>query len=147
MTPQQQRNLPTTKGRREFWLIGVLVLLGTALRLWGLSRLGLVHFDEGVYAISGLWMITPSPEAQLYAKQILFSPPLYFSLVGASYWIFGKAFDQAAILVNGIIGGATIGVVWWVTRRWLGPGAGIAAAVLVAFGDFHILYSRRRSPT
>ena len=57
-----------------------LILVGATLRLWRVSELGLVHFDEGVYAISGLWETAPSEETRIYPKQILFSPPLFFSL-------------------------------------------------------------------
>ncbi len=131
-----------SKSQIEFWFLGSLILLGIVFRIWRLFDLGLIHFDEGVYAISGLWTITPFDDLHLYVKQKLFSPPLFFSLVGISYWILGEASDKAAILVNVVIGSATIPLVWWFTQKWFGRGAGIAAAVLVAFSDFHIAYSR-----
>jgi 4-amino-4-deoxy-L-arabinose transferase-like glycosyltransferase len=119
-----------------------LILVGATLRLWRLSELGLVHFDEGVYAISGLWETTPSEEPRIYPKQILFSPPLFFSLVKASYWALGRASDTAANLVSVVVGTLSILLMWGITRRWFGYRAGVAAAALVAFSDFHIAYSR-----
>jgi len=126
----------------EILIIVALILVGATLRLWRLSELGLVHFDEGVYAISGLWERTPSEESLIYPKQILFSPPLFFFLVKASYWALGRASDTAANLVSVLIGTLSIPLMWGVTRRWFGYTAGVAAATLVAFSDFHIAYSR-----
>lgn len=131
---------PSFFGRRESALICFLLLLACAFRAWGVSGLGLVHFDEGVYAISGMW--TTIPNAHLYEKQLLFSPPLFFSLVGGSYWIAGEVSDKAAILVSVIVGAMTVVLVWWVTKRWFGSSAALAAAGLVALSDFHIAYSR-----
>ena len=34
-----------------------LTLLGAVIRLWSPGRLGLVHFDEGIYALAGLWSL------------------------------------------------------------------------------------------
>ncbi len=142
MNLKNQAQTINSNRTHEFFLLGVIILAGITLRVWRLSELGLVHFDEGVYAISGLWTTTPINELQLYTKQILFSPPLFFSLVGFSYWILGEASDKAAVLVNVVTGVATIGILWWFTRRWFGREAGTAAAVIVALSNFHIAYSR-----
>src|SRR5262245_37732592 len=128
--------------RAEAWIITALILFGTASRAWRLSDLGLVHFDEGVYALSGLWSVTPFGEQQLYPKQVLFSPPLFPFLVGIAYWIQGEASDLTVVLINVSIGSATIALVWWITRRWFGAVAAISAAALVALSDFHIANSR-----
>ncbi len=124
------------------WLPGAVLLAGAGLRLYRLTHLGLVHFDEGVYALSGFWAITPWKAMHLYPKQIFFSPPLFISLVGISYWLRGMASDTAVILVNVVVGTATIALAWWFARCWFGAGAGIAVAILVALSNYHIAFSR-----
>ena len=142
MIPPRRTNLAIDLHRAEPWIITAIILLGTAVRVWRLSDLGLIHFDEGVYALSGLWSVTPVGEQQFYPKQILFSPPLFPILVGIAYWIQGQASDSAVVLVNVLIGSTTIALVWWFTRRWFGAAAAISAAALVALSDFHTANSR-----
>ena len=72
----------------------------------------------------------------------MFSPPLYFTTVGAALWLFGGAADRVAVLVNVLVGTGTVAAIWWVGRSWFGPRAGIIAAVLLALNGFHILLSR-----
>ena len=43
----------------RLWVVAALTLVGGMLRLWSLGRLGLVHFDEGIYALAGLWVFSP----------------------------------------------------------------------------------------
>ena len=38
---------------REAIVVAALTVVGAILRLWSLGRLGLVHFDEGIYAMAG----------------------------------------------------------------------------------------------
>lgn len=52
-------------------------LVGGTLRLWSLRRLGLVHFDEGIYAIAGLVGLDPSV--------IPYAPPGFPFLIGLAY--------------------------------------------------------------
>ncbi len=129
-------------GRAELIMLVAVALLGAGLRAWKFSALGLGLFDEGVYAISGYWALPHAPGEGLYPWQIYFSPPLYFLLVGVAYRLFGGASDHAAILVNVVLGSATIPLAWWFARRWFGPAAGMSAAVWVTLSDFHIQYSR-----
>ena len=43
--------------RREWvWMLAFTVL-GAIVRFWGPGRLGLDQFDEGIYALAGLWMV------------------------------------------------------------------------------------------
>ena len=39
--------------------MAALTVAGGLLRLWSLGRLGLVHFDEGIYAMAGTWVLSP----------------------------------------------------------------------------------------
>jgi 4-amino-4-deoxy-L-arabinose transferase-like glycosyltransferase len=128
---------------REWIILIVLILVGLTLRAWQITDTGLDHFDEGVYAFSALGVTDASQPHRLYPRQILFSPPFYFSLVGLIYHILGQPSDLAAILVNVLLGTLTIVLVWWIGRTWFNPAAGIAAATLLTFNEYHILLSRR----
>ena len=126
----------------EMVCLVILLLLAAVLRAWGFSRLGLTHFDEGVYAISGSWSQPPGKEFPMYGKQMLFAPPLYFILVGVVAAAMRMSADQAAIGLSILSGVATVALVWWVSRKWFGPVAGMASAALVAFSEFHIAFAR-----
>jgi len=128
-------------GRREGLLVLAVVLLALALRLWQSGTLGIDHFDEGVYALSGLGLSDPTQPFRLYPGQIRFAPPLYVTLVALSYLIGGPS-AQMAILVNVGLGTLTVLLLWVVGRRWFGPSAGLAAAVMLATSEHHILLSR-----
>jgi len=45
--------------RREVVLVFAVALVGAVLRFWSFSQIGLTHFDEGVYALAGLWVESP----------------------------------------------------------------------------------------
>ena len=126
---------------RERWLVAALTVTALALRAWQLQRAGLSQFDEGVYAFTGLGLTDPTQPHRLFPEQQKFSPPVYFSLVALSYLVAGAS-DRSAILVNVILGTATVPVLWWVARRWVGPGAALAAAAMLALGGAQILLSR-----
>jgi len=128
--------------RMELCVVLTLLLLGFAFRIWKISSVGLDHFDEGVYVFSALGLTDPSQPYRLYPEQIKFSPPLFFSLVGLVYCVFGGPSDTAAILINAGLGTLTIALLWWVGRSWFGPQTGIAGAALLAFSEYHIGLSR-----
>jgi len=128
--------------RIEMVLLLALVLIGFSLRIWKISTIGLDHFDEGVYAFSGLGVTDSTQPHRLYPEQVKFSPPVFFSLVGLSYHLFGGPSDTAAIFVNVLLGTLTIALVWWVGRAWFGAQVGIAAAALLSFNEYHIALSR-----
>ena len=131
---------PTPISRCEFGVLLLICLLGFGFRAWDVSSVGIDHFDEGVYALSGLSLI--DPEWDLYFKQTEFSPPLFFTLVGLSYRMAGQPSGEAAIAVNVVLGALTIPLLWWVGRIWFGAPAGIFAAALLAFSEYHITLSR-----
>ena len=138
--------LPKVKSAHIPWievaLLLILLILGFSFRAWELSNIGLDHFDEGVYAFSALGITDPSQPLRLYPEQIKFSPPMFFSLIGLSYYFFGGPSDTAAIFVNVLLGTLTIAIVWWVGRTWFGKPAGVAAATLLTFSEYHIALSR-----
>jgi 4-amino-4-deoxy-L-arabinose transferase-like glycosyltransferase len=120
--------------------VAAITLGGLALRAWNLPSVGLEHADEGVYALSALGL-SERALGGLYERQVYFSPPLFVTLLAASYRLLGAS-DVAAILVNIIFGTLTIPAVWAVGRAWFGAPAGIASAVLVALNASHITFSR-----
>ena len=115
--------------RREAVIVALMTLVGAVLRFWGPGRLGLNHFDEGIYALAGLWIQSPKGIAGISPEVVAYAPPLFPFLVGLSYTFLGVS-DVSAILVSQVCGVLTIPAVAWVGRRTFGPGAGAAAAAL-----------------
>ncbi|HEV3120387.1 MAG TPA: glycosyltransferase family 39 protein [Isosphaeraceae bacterium] len=127
--------------RREIAGILALTLAGAIVRAWNFPRLGLGHFDEGIYALSGLWILQPTGLASIDPKLIPYAPPGFTVLVGLAYFMLGIS-DLAAISVSLVLGTLTIPAVGWLARRAFGPGAGVAAAALAAFCGPHVAFSR-----
>ncbi|WP_406696545.1 glycosyltransferase family 39 protein [Singulisphaera sp. Ch08] len=128
--------------RRELLAVSILTLLGAGLRFWGYGRLGLNHFDEGIYALSGLWSMSPRGLAGLDPLVIAYAPPGFPFLVGVSVLVLGVA-DVSAIFASTLCGVATIPAAAWVGRRTFGVGAGAASAALVALSMPHVAFSRK----
>ncbi len=131
-----------TPGRRESAFIAGVTLVGAVLRFWNPQRLGLNHFDEGIYALAGLWSLSPKGLAGISPELIAYAPPLYSILVGIAYLLSGGPSDLAAIFVSQVAGVATIPIVGWLGWRTFGPGAGAMAASLAALSGPHIVFSR-----
>ncbi len=126
---------------REFAFVAVATVVGALLRIWALGRLGLVHFDEGVYAISGLWAIGPQGLSGLDPMVVPYAPPGFPFLVGLAFKVLGPS-DVAAILVSVTTGSLAVPAAAWLARRTFGAGAGTAAAALAALSGFHVAFSR-----
>ena len=127
---------------REWRLIGILTFVGAVLRFWAFGRLGLDHFDEGIYAFSGSWIADDRMLFAIDPMVIPYAPPGFPILVGLAYLVFGLS-DHAAILVATVCGVATIPVVGWLSRRTFGPGAGVASATFAALAMAHVAFSRK----
>jgi 4-amino-4-deoxy-L-arabinose transferase-like glycosyltransferase len=137
-------NRGMTTPRREALAIAILTVIGATLRLWGFGRLGLSHFDEGIYAIAGLWS-SDSAGLGAFDPQVLpyYAPPGYPILVGIGYLVLPWGIsDLSAIVMAELCAIATIPVVAWIGRRTYGPGAGAAAAALAAWSGQHVAFSR-----
>ncbi len=141
MAPARNNSAHSNLLSREVLIVGLLTVAGAVLRLWGLPRLGLSQFDEGIYAIAGLWSVSPRGLASLDPTLIPYAPPGFPILVGIAYLGLGVS-DLAAILVSILAGTLTIPAAAWLARRTSGAGAGAAAAALVAFSGFHVAFSR-----
>jgi 4-amino-4-deoxy-L-arabinose transferase-like glycosyltransferase len=133
---------PSHIRRAELIFLLLLLLLGFTLRVWNISSVGLDHFDEGVYVFSALSLTDAVQPSDLYPGQVKFSPPVFFSLIGLSYYFSGGPSVTAAIFLNILLGTLAILVIWWIGRVWFGATVGIAAAVLLAFSEYHIMLSR-----
>ena len=133
---------PSAEQARYRVLLLSIVLLAFLLRVWGFSRLGLAHYDEGVYTLSGFWSLGGTQQGLLYPWQKFFSPPGYFLLVGVVFRLLGRASDLAAIAINIFFGTATVWLTAWMGRRWFGAAAGLFSAGLVALSQFQIAFSR-----
>ena len=126
---------------REILAVTLVTGVGFLLRIWPPGRLGLTHFDEGIYCFAATWSLSATGLSGIDPMLIPYAPPGYPILVGGVYSILG-VFDGAAILVSQMAGTTTIPVVAWLARRASGPGAGCAAAILVALSGPHIAFSR-----
>ncbi len=122
-------------------MVIALTAIGGVLRLWSFGRLGLSHFDEGIYAASGLWIFSRQWILGLDPSTIAYAPPGFPFLVGLSYLVFGAG-DLPAILVSIVVGTLTIPAVAWLAHRTFGGGAGGVAAAFAALSGAHIAFSR-----
>lgn len=119
-----------------------LCLLAVVVRAWHFGALGLTHFDEGVYALTGRGLVDPTQGFRLFPSQPKFSPLVFPALLAGAFTLLGGPGDSAAFVVNIVLGSAMVVAVWAIGRHWFGPSAGLAAAALVALNDFHIILSR-----
>ncbi len=126
---------------RELLAVAALTLVGGIVRVWSPGRIGLNHFDEGIYALAGLWALSPRGLQALDPALIPYAPPGFPMLIGLAYACFGVS-DFAAILVSIAAGTLTIPVTAWLARRTFGAGAGGAAAALAALSGPHVAFSR-----
>jgi 4-amino-4-deoxy-L-arabinose transferase-like glycosyltransferase len=132
---------PQSQPDREWISILALTIVATLLRLAGFGRLGLDHFDEGIYASAGTWSLSPGGLGGMDPGLIPYAPPGYPILVGLPYWLFAPM-DRAAIAVSIVAGIAAVPLAGWLGRRTFGRGAGTAAAGFAAGSMAHVTFSR-----
>ena len=133
---------------REWLVITVLTLAGAILRFWNFGRLSLSHFDEGIYAFSGLWIVSRrgllDPRSR---RSVAYAPPGFPILVGAVLRPASAVSDYAAIVVAILAGIASIPVAGWLGRRTFGPGAGPRRRSFAAAPGWrwpvHVAFSRK----
>ena len=128
--------LPVTRLEwRAVLLIGVGGLL---LRAAVPGRMAIEHFDEGVYA-SNFYCGHLTPEFQ-FPDRHLYAPPVLPTLLEEPLRLTG--WGSSVMWVNVVAGALMAPLVWWTTREWFGPTAGLVAALLAATSDYHIAFSR-----
>ncbi len=112
-------------------------LLAAALRFANTSGLAIEHFDEGVYA-SNLWC---PDSGDSYPDRHLFAPPGLPRMIEECHVWFGAS-NLTSLLPALVAGILVIPLVGCLARDWFGASAGIAAMLLAATSDIHILFSR-----
>lgn len=124
--------------RAELLAAVVLVCAGCLLRLGGIDRVALSHFDEGVYA-SNYWS---GPETGYsYPASHLYAPPLLPVLIELLFSVWGPS-NLAALLPGLVAGCLLIPLVWWIGREWFGSRAGLTACALASLSGPHAYFSR-----
>jgi dolichyl-phosphate-mannose-protein mannosyltransferase len=131
-----------TPARREGLFVLVMTVLAAVIRFWAFGKLGLTHFDEGIYAFAGLWSISPTGLAGIDPQVVAYAPPGFPVLIGLAYAVLGAS-DASALLVSITCGVLTVPVAAWLGRRTFGPGAGAAASAFTALSLAHIAFSRK----
>ncbi len=114
------------------------VIMGFVLRIRHAENLAVEHFDEGVYS-AGIWY--HSPDGQPYPASHLYAPPLLPTIIDCIAMVPGTE-KAGPFLPSMILGSLTVLVVWWFARSCFGMNAGLFAVFILAFSDYHIVYSR-----
>src|SRR5438270_12187963 len=104
---------------REALVMILLLALGFGLRAWNISGTEIAHYDEGVYAFSGLGFADHTQPYLFYPDQIKFSPPVFPFLVSLAFRVGGPA-GFAANMLNVFLGTLSILALWWVAWLWFG---------------------------
>lgn len=121
-------------------LLAAAVALGAVLRIVGLSSESL-WLDEGITA----WRMRMSFPDLLFHMNEGTQGSLYYLALRAWCSVFGTS-EAAMRLPSAICGILTIPIVERLGRRWFGPVAGGAAALLLAVNPFAIHYSQEARP-
>lgn len=120
-------------------VLAALVLVGTCLRLYGLSAESL-WVDEGYTAF--LAKLTPAE----YVQNVLHTvrnilPPLYFTVL--HYWTGAAGFSETALrLPSAIIGVAAILLLYRFVDGMFGRRAALLSAAALTVSVFHLRYSQ-----
>lgn len=129
---------PLLSRRVEIALACSLLACGIILRCGFPDRLGIDHFDEGVYASQtppGPLGHSPYPLRHLYAPPLV--PFLQHQALAATHDL--PAAPNWAGVVAGLL---TLVVLWLLARQWFGPIAGLCTLALAATSDVHAAFSR-----
>ncbi|HRX19529.1 MAG: glycosyltransferase family 39 protein [Gemmatimonadetes bacterium] len=127
--------------RARIAIVVAVLTLALAVRAWQPQRLGLGHYDEGVYAISATGIVE-WPGSHLFPGQTRFSPPAWFGGVGVVSRVLGAPPDRVAPWLNIGIGAATAAGAAAIGMAWFGVPVGAAAGVLLAVDPLGVMLSR-----
>lgn len=125
--------------RFDLVFLALVASLALLLRSWGLGTLGLVHFDEGIYALAGLELATFPPA--IAPSLIAYAPPAFPILVGAAFRLLGPS-DIAAIGVSIVLGAAAVPLMAALANQAFGRLAGAIAAVFATLWGAHVAFAR-----
>lgn len=127
------------RNRLDTGICLTLTTVAAVLRFWHLTDLGLTHFDEGSYAMTGRWLATFGKEGWIY--QSGHAPGLFPTLIGLFFLIFGIK-DFVAIAVSALAGSLTVGLIYWIGREQFNRNTGVIAALFLTTAEYHLIYSR-----
>lgn len=124
-------------------LLGAIILLAAFLRLYRIADYMTFLGDEGrdVLAVKHILdghitLLGPHSSAADF-----YYGPIYFYMIAPFLWLF--RFDPVGPAVFiALLGIATVGLVYYVGKRFFGEGAGLSAAALYTVSPIVIAYSR-----
>jgi hypothetical protein len=127
---------------REKWVLLGILVVAAGLRFYGLTDLGLTHWDEGAYASAGRFLaFRPSSTLEVLRFFALYSPPVFPILLGFSEKLLGFN-DWAAIAVSAALGTLTVYTMYVLGKKLYGLEVGLLSALFVAVSPYHVIYSR-----
>lgn len=141
LVPSPAYMFHSDKWHVHHFVLGMILFIGVVLRCAVSHRLGLWHFDEGVYALSGQWPFQLDGTSPFYVNHHYYAPSLLPGLIGISFYFLGIE-DLSAIAVSQASGCILIFATYWIASRWYDRSTALIAASLAMFSEMHIIYSR-----
>ena len=127
--------------------VGVLVVLSALLNLWALDRNGWAneYYAAAVRSMSSSWHAFLYGSFDASGVMTVDKPPLALWVQALSVKVFG--FHSLSILVpEALMGVASVVLVYDLTRRVWGRGAGAAAGLVLALTPITVAISRHNNP-
>ncbi|MDH4208183.1 MAG: glycosyltransferase family 39 protein, partial [Anaerolineae bacterium] len=133
--------------KREYLVLGLIVLLGAILRLYQLESIPVgLSGDEGADGL-GAKRILSGEELPLFITEDFGEEPMHTYLVALSFWLWGTRL-WAIRFVSAFVGIVTIPVIYWLSKELLQQQGRsfslvpILSAFFLATSYWHIIYSR-----
>lgn len=123
-------------------VLTIVFCVGVILRFLNPAQIAIDHFDEGIYAQTGLWIYEPNGLRGIDPAVIPYGPPAMPVLIGLSYLILGGPSDFAAIMPGLICGCISVLLIYQFNKRLFGTTAGLLAATFLATSGMAIAFSR-----
>ena len=132
-----------TRFRSSDWILFLLAFAAVfAWRARGFDRTGLVHYDEGVYAVTAEAVRTGRGSAEFHPQQALHAPPLHPWCSGTLARIAGIPAAEALRVWSLATGAAAVALLLFGVRRSAGRAAAATGAFLAASDESLALWSR-----
>jgi 4-amino-4-deoxy-L-arabinose transferase-like glycosyltransferase len=123
--------------RRETLLVGAILLLALVVRFANVGHKEL-QGDEGVIMVRAAASLT-GDDGEIFLHQ---KGPIEIMIPFAAWGIGGAIDDFWARLPFTWAGWLSVVAIYWLTRRWFGRSAGLAALVFFTIGGFGVAFSR-----
>lgn len=122
-------------------VLAATLVAGAFVRLHMLGAVGL-NTDEAVY-VGQAAAILDDPALEPYFPLFRAHPLLYQFVLAAAFAMTGGVTDVMARTVSVAVGVVTVWLVFLLGRLLYGTGAGLIAAVLIAFMPYHVIVTRQ----